>query len=69
MSDQPQYQCHYKCGWCGRRWIALDVVKKNQKCACDFLVAPHTVSSYNLSQVRHWEFWDQVEAYKDGSGS
>jgi hypothetical protein len=69
MSDKPQYQLSYKCSLCGRRWIALDDVKGNQMCACGYLTSPHTVSSYNLSQVRYWEFWDQVEAYRDGSGS
>lgn len=57
-------ECEYKCKKCGQKWTAFDDVVIDGVCpSCSYLTQPSKVSSYNLSQVRRWSFWEQVEEH------
>lgn len=67
MSEELMYDCKYLCNRCGRKWRAFDDVIVPQRCPCGDVCDTYDVINYNLSQVKHWSFWDQVESYpKEG---
>lgn len=63
MSEPVMYDCKYKCPKCGRKWRAFDEFILQQACACGHLCQAYDNKYYNLTQVKFWDFWDQVEGY------
>lgn len=61
-----EFECFYECT-CGRKIVAYDDHVLKQKCVCGELLDPLKVRSYNMTQVRHWLFWDQVFGYTEGA--
>lgn len=61
MSD-VSFECYYACP-CGRKVVAFDDKVVPNVCVCGLTSEPVKVTSYNMTQVHNWLFWDQVFGY------
>lgn len=65
--EREYIEARYYCPVCGRRVVAFDTVVIPIECGCGQQLEPFKVVSYNMSSVRHWDFWDQVDGYSTES--